>query len=200
MAIPDDEYWEQQATTARREQLKNVRAVATSWQASIAAILGVFGTVAFVKGPSQFGDVQTLPQGLLIATILIAAVLAGVALVCAALAAQGGFHKYDVLTGVALEKSQAESAGRAVRMLAFSRWLAIAAAVLVAVGSAVAWLATVTTEATAAETVVVIYSDGVVRCGELRTGSATGSAKLKIGDELIDLTDVTSIKPVSACP
>src|SRR5262245_39293504 len=49
---PEEEwdYWDAKATELRRTQLKNVQSSATKWSALLAALLGVFGTVAFAGG------------------------------------------------------------------------------------------------------------------------------------------------------
>lgn len=50
-------YWALEAEKARREQLVKAREVAKNWGQSIAGLLGVLGTAAFLKGPESLDKV-----------------------------------------------------------------------------------------------------------------------------------------------
>src|SRR6266850_6443688 len=93
MEISRDEarYWITQLEEQRRSGLKTVRESAAKWQGTIAALLGIFGSAAFIKGPSTFKDLGAGEpwSSLLLGAVFIAAAVAFAGLGSTVLAAQG---------------------------------------------------------------------------------------------------------------
>jgi hypothetical protein len=204
IGIPEGQYWENEATKQRRTGLARVRGTAEKWQASIATLLGVFGIVAFVQGPDKLADFQKPVQIALVVIIGATAVFASVAVLLAALAAQGVPRRYPTLTGRQLADQNDRVARRTVLLLNWSRGLALAAAVLLVAGTVAAWVITLTTEKKDPEpTAIVVTSSGLAQCGKLVRSAGTQELVLvdSAGNTLIQLdTGVVSVTPVDACP
>jgi len=84
----DAEYWESQATLARRSALHRLQEIAGKWETAIGTLLGIFVAVAFVQGPNKLDELNSGGAQLtLIVLVLVAAALAAAATYFAALAA-----------------------------------------------------------------------------------------------------------------
>jgi hypothetical protein len=128
---PDQSQWDQAAEQFLLDLLKNVQSSASVWSGAIAALLGVFGTVALVTGPS---DVTKLGSGMKVAVIvltLIAGVLAGIALVLVTLAQQLPSVRSENWNGAAYRAYVTRNAETARRRLTWARVLGVAAGAVV---------------------------------------------------------------------
>jgi hypothetical protein len=181
--LPDDEQWEDEATAARHGSLATVRATAKAWSESIALVLGVFTTAAFVKGPEALSDLAdagpsvtlgpvSIPVvgSVVVLLVLIAALALAAAVWKAAIAAQGSPSWTKQMTGPVLAAASAAATQEAISDLRDSRRLTVAAAVVVFVGMSVAWMSQVVTPAkTEPQNAIVITSTGVA-CVPVKTG------------------------------
>src|SRR5437867_6509443 len=134
-------YWRKQLEEQQRSGLKTARESAAKWQATIAGLLGVFGSVAFIKGPGTFKDLGASSEweGRLFAALALAAVLAFVGMLSSALAAQGVPVVAHFWTSVALRKSVETDIKRTLRFLRMGQLTTLAAALVVIVS----WLAVI---------------------------------------------------------
>jgi hypothetical protein len=112
-ADPSDRAWEAEALGGRTA-LTEIRQAAEKWSQSIAAILGVFTIVAFVKGPDSFEKISHRPALAAAVLVVMALVLAGGGILLGALAAQTTPRKKTRLTGWELKKFYAHQARKAL--------------------------------------------------------------------------------------
>jgi hypothetical protein len=194
------EYWENLLDEQRRTGLKSIRDTAGKWQGTIAGLLGAFGLVAVVKGPSTFKDlgVGESTSAWLLGAMVVAAVLAFGAILCSALAAQGVPHIRSYWTGDNLKSWTHDTIKSTVRLLSVGRWLTYITAVIVFV----TWLLVPAIAITQAKPpvlkAIVIRASGQVVCGAL---TRSASLQVKVGEQPpIDLTSTDDIKIVDRCP
>ena len=113
------EYWEQRATELSRTSLETIRASATAWAATTTALLGVFGTVAIVKGPDSISALQGTSRDVVTGLVVGAAVVAFTSVLATGYASRGPTKRYAPLTGLRLadvdEADRAECAQRTAR-------------------------------------------------------------------------------------
>lgn len=219
---PDDWWWEDKATELRHTGLDRVRESAKNWETSIATLLGVFATVAFVKGPDTFKDLSGWPRWLAAFLVLAAALVAASALILAGVISQGMPRLYGYIGGERLKRWTQETSKSAIRLLWWSRGLALAAVLLIFAATATTWFASFTQKKTASsvETVAVL-GDSHVICGALTRKAGTNELSLavsmgrtkavthKSGKTTTTSTTVTttvplsgarSVTPVDSCP
>jgi len=85
---PDAGKWDDAAAQFQMDLLSKVQASASVWSGAIAALLGLFGSVALVTGPNDISKIQGNTQYAVLAMTIAAGLLAGIALVLAAIAQQ----------------------------------------------------------------------------------------------------------------
>jgi hypothetical protein len=157
--------WEKRAEELELEALPKVRGVAEKWAATVGVLLGLAGTILVVKGPEEIG---ALPSGarLLIGLLLATAfVLAVIATVLAAYAAQGTPTDLEYPTGATLREAETEATKTARTRLSRSRHFTLLAVVLLAAGVATAWIWP--QEAKSGSTVLFTPNSGKPLCGSL---------------------------------
>lgn len=202
--LPEREYWRRQATTLRRTGLSQIRLTAEKWQATIAALLGVIGVVAFVEGPKTLDELERWPeQWILILGVALAAVLAFFAITLAALAAQGVPRHFQQLTAPELARINSAAAGRAASDLMWSRRLAIAAGAILIGGTLLAWGWGLAGDDDEKKTrAIIVTGDGAALCGTLSNQGSEGLALVDdAGATILNLaTGVAQVEVVSDCP
>jgi hypothetical protein len=200
-ANDDDWRWETQAAELQHTSLERVRESAGNWAASISALLGILGIVAFVKGPETFSGASTRARSASAGLILLAAALAVVSFLLATLAAQGAPRVQFGIGGAALKRWSQRRAKRAVNQLRWSRSLAVVAVVLVFAATAVTWFSTFS-QRDRPVPVVAIFQDGRAACGNLGV-SAHGSVldTVLAGNvrKRMPLINVRSLRAVDSC-
>lgn len=199
---PDDRRWEAEATELSHRALADVRESAKAWAASIGALLGVGGTVAFVKGEDAFSKLSVDEGNVAFWLTVAAAILATLAIALATFAAQGTPQRYRGLDGWTLSKVSRQRAQQAFVWLLWSRVLAVIAAAAVLGGFAIAWKAGIASEDTPeAISAIAVTDDGKVRCGELQI-AADGDLSLAIGDPPVaqPLRENSDVDTVDSCP
>jgi hypothetical protein len=185
---PDDEQWEKEAVDAQHKSLATVQATAASWEKSIAAVLGAFALVAFVKGPAALTDIPTGPKsgmaiealglgtvidpgrtvGLL---IFVSAALVMFAVVSAAIAAQGVPVWVSVLDGFALATRTRDASISSIKWLRASRAATVLGAAVLFGAMAIAWLAVLDKPAELKTQSAIVSNASATVCGELRAKS-----------------------------
>src|SRR4051812_23072128 len=87
----DMKAWNEAAAAAAVNQLTNARDLAGKWAGTMTALIGVFGSVVVLSGPSNLSDISArwVRVGIVLSTIA-AAGCAVVSIVYGAKAAQGG--------------------------------------------------------------------------------------------------------------
>ena len=195
--------WAQRADELEFDALTRVRATAEKWAASLAAILGVAGTVLLVKGR---GDISTLTTGyqVLVAVVIFAAlVVAVVATFYAALAAQGTPQDVKWPSGAKLRDWERQQSLSAVRRLKTSRLLAIVAIGLVVLAVGLTWFGEANPPSATPATVLVLREAAEPLCGELAAGDTAGEVRLSSQSTpavTLAADDIASVIPVSGCP
>jgi hypothetical protein len=201
-ADPDDQKWDAEAAQLPHTALSDVRGAAEKWGSTVAALLGLFGVVAFAQGPSSLTDVPGDDAYAVLAMVLIAVVLAGAATYTSAIAAQGSPATVQNLNGYTLKAIHNTRLPRAVKLLKASRALTLAAILLVLGAVAVASLGTLDardTDSSASPSVVVVKRDGTVVCGTLKLAGTT----LVLVDTMgapSSIAGSTQVVPVDKCP
>lgn len=182
--------------------LAPLRSSAEKWGASITGLLGIFGTVAFITGPEALTDVSAVLRLPVAIAITVAGVLAGIAIVTAALAAQGVPTWRHNLSPEVLADDTKRAQQSTVRFLAASRWLALTAALLLFASTAGVWLLEAVAKPEPAHVrVVVIANDGTARCG-IVSSETHGDLQLRTSASAQPepLDDVLQLTEVEACP
>jgi hypothetical protein len=105
---PDDWRWQTEAEEGAHASLATVRTTATGWASSVSALLGIFGTVAVIKGPDAFKDIGTPTGWYVLGLFAGATILAGAAVLLAAIAAQGTPQRLDRADGWAWKAFHAD--------------------------------------------------------------------------------------------
>lgn len=192
---PDDLLWEAEATSLVHGALANIREAANKWSQSIAGLLGVFGIAAFLKGPDQLDDVPGSAAYVVGAVLLAAVISAGIATYLAALSAQGTPKFVVQMDGWTLKEWQRLTIRKSVRLFAWSRLLAIVAALLLIAGAVIGSLARLEARDDPHELrAIIIRDDGSVSCGQLQ-GS---EPELELDGE--SLRSAVEIVLIDECP
>ena len=196
----DDLRWEKEAADAQHESLVKVRATAAAWSSSVAALLGIFTVVAFIKGPDAVSSLGEGASVAVTALVLTAALLAAAATITAAFAAQGTPRWLNRLDGPALRQTNRDAAKQVIDLLWISRILALLAAICVLAGMSTAWLSTLGPTPSPVH-VVVVTQGGGVSCGVLST-TATHQIGLSPADgtPAVALGHVREVVGVEKCP
>jgi hypothetical protein len=216
--LPDDRAWRDEALAARHKSLATIQATAAAWEKTIGAVLGTFALAAFIKGPQALSDIPTGPQsamavqlwvlpsvvidpartvGLL---IFVAAALLMIAVVAAAVAAQGVPVWVPILDAVTLQLHTRSASQAAITWLWISRICTIAAAALVFVAMAVAWTATLDKPAAApAQSAIVTTASGSV-CGELRNKGGGILEVMPKGGSPLPVAAASQLVLIAKCP
>jgi hypothetical protein len=200
----DDWRWETDANEMLHTGLDATRKTATAWAATISVLLGAFSTVAFIKGPETFDAIGSdWAAALAAALVLASAVLAGIAIFLAALASQGTPRYASRLDGWTLKCFYRDQARKARLELAWSRALAVLAAIGVIAGVSVTWFDNLSAEPPAPKPQAAIVTvEASVLCGTLST-SNNGEVWFAVGNSKpvpISTLQPASVVPVESCP
>lgn len=132
--------WEKRAEELEFEALGKVRGAAEKWVATLSGLFALVGTILLVKGPDEVAELPDGAQRLIGILLAIAFILAVVATVFAAYAAQGTPERLERPSGTALRRQERESAETAKTRLSRSRFITLVAVFLVASAVAAAWV------------------------------------------------------------
>jgi len=135
---PEEEwtYWDTKATELRRGQLVTIQTAATRWAALLTALLGVFGTVAFAGGLTTVDKLPGWLPWVVRALTTLAAASAVTGIVVLSMAAGGLFvSRQPGSSATAVRRLYTTQMGAALALLNRGRAFAVAAAVLVLLGS-----------------------------------------------------------------
>lgn len=214
---PDTRRWDREAVELRHTGLKAVRDTAAAWEKAIAAVLGAFGVAAIIKGPEALKDIPGYQKTAIdlpwlgltdldaprtVALLIFAgAVTLGVAIVLAALAAQGVPTWIEGMDGPRLRRLSGLAARGAARKLFWSRVLTVIAALLVVSSMAFAWYAQIVAAEGAGPTsqnAIVVTALGAV-CGAITTAD-DGQIQMKIGEDDTPIASPLAVSLVEKCP
>jgi hypothetical protein len=196
------EYWEQRATDLSRTSLDTIRASATAWAATTTALLGVFGTVAIVKGPDSISALHGTSQGAVTGLVVAAAVIAFVSVLATGYASRGPTKRYSPLNGLKLALWARRTAGSAYVTLIVGQVTAILAALLILSAGITATISgTGGGAAPSSESFLVRTSDGALQCGVLKRSGSTLVLADGSGATLLNLSSgVAAVTAVTSCP
>jgi hypothetical protein len=191
--------WDERAAQMRGDYgLAAVRAGASKWSASIAALLGVLSTVAFVAGPSDLvKDVGGWEAELAGWLILAAAGLALASLFLAVMAEQGSPQWSEDLTGWTLKSLTRKRADASARQFLLSRQLLLGALVLIVLATAIAWMTALTGDEPSSQSAIVVMPGGAV-CGTLQTHD--GALSVKAGSMTSRVPERALVTLTDSCP
>jgi uncharacterized integral membrane protein len=198
---PTDLRWAERADELEFETLDRMRRAGERWAATLGAILGLAGSVFIVKGRDDVAQLspawQAVVGGLLLAALLVAVL----ATLLAARAAQGTPRKIAWPTGGKLRAWERSEALLAQRCLRASRALALAAVVLVASAVGVTWFGSGEEEADG-RTLLVLRSRGEPLCGTLLAQTADGIRLTRDGalPARLRAADIRAVLSVNRCP
>ncbi|GEM_PF-7055088 len=196
------EYWEQRANELSRTSLETIRASATAWAATTTALLGVFGTVAIIKGPDSISALEGTSRDVVTGLVVGAAVMAFTSVLATGYASRGPTKRYTPLNGLKLAAWTRRSARSAHTALLVGQATGIAAALLVlAAGITVTVSGSGGGSAPSSESFLVRTSDGAVQCGVLRRSGNHLVLADSSGATLLDLRfGVAAVTTVTSCP
>lgn len=200
--IADDtqlQIWTERAAKANEDfGLAHTRGAGEKWAGTIAALLGVLSTVAFVAGPSSLADdvggTEAIVAGGL---ILVAAALAAIATLLAALAEHGTPIEVDDLNGPTYRTLLRTRARRAAKQIRWSRTLTVGALLLIVAATGTAWAAALTGPDDPSQSAIVVSSTGA-ECGTLLGTNGTLHLEVTTGPKPVP-ADAT-ITLVGSCP
>jgi hypothetical protein len=198
-ATEEDRLIQQRAEQQTVEALSIIRATAEKWAATIAAVFTALGFVTFIQGREQIralGHVFEIVAG---GAVLAAFSLAAIAIVLAALAAQGT-PRETAVTGPELRFIEQREALRARKRLTRSRASLGFALILVIVALGFLWYSPGDKKKSQTN-VLVLTRSGDLECGSLE---ATGGNQLAVKSgstvKKIQTTEVLSVSTVQFCP
>jgi hypothetical protein len=196
------EYWERRALELSRTSLDTIRASATAWAATTTTLLGVFGTVAIIKGPASVSELTGGSRDAVTGLVIGAALVAFVSVLSTAFASRGPAKRYAPLTGLKLKEWSIRAARRARTALTVGQVTAIVAALLVLSAGVVATAAGLGQgPAPASPSFLVRTTEGALECGMLRQSGARMTLVDSSGAVLLDLSSgVANVKAVKSCP
>lgn len=162
--------WQERLDTARADfGLADVRSTASKWTGSIAGLLGVLSSVAFVAGPSDLvKDVGGWEAQLAAWIVLAAAALAAAGLAFAVVAEQGSPRWDSEVTAWSYRWEMLQLARRSANSIRNSRYLILGAVVLIVVATGIAWMKALTKPPSSEQDAIVSFASGAV-CGALTT-------------------------------
>lgn len=198
----DDRKWEVEAAALAHTELAEVREAAKTWAASIGAVLGIAGTVAFVKGEDKFASLTTQEGNYAFWLTVSAALLAGFGIALAAFAAQGTPARYKGIDGWTLRNVSRSRSLTAMRRLLWSKVLVVVAGLAILASAGISWKASIAEEETeASDPVLAIVTtvDGLRRCGELST-APRGNVWVGRGKDRVQVDGTNEIVIVESCP
>lgn len=167
---PDADAWEKAAEEFYIGSLEKIRGSAEKWCGTVATLLGLFGTVAIVSGPTEIAKIpEAWLRTTVIGLIVLAGVAAGTAVVVGAFAAQGIPKERARWDGETYRAYVVGNSSTARTQLLVSRAAGIAAACIVFAGGVLLLIGAngaVGAKTPSAE-VVVVTRGGGVECGEL---------------------------------
>ncbi len=195
----EDDYWQSQVIQLHHDSLKNVRDTAAKWQATISALLALFGSAAFLKGADTFASLGLSAPWpvVLLAIIIVAVILAFAAVLLSAYAAQGLPSIIKGLTGGQLEQQTISTAKRATKALTIGRALGLAATLLILMGATAVLTVSAFRPADTSVSAIVKRPNGGVFCGTLIRPAAL---QLQVAGTAIDLLPDDAITIVPKCP
>ena len=189
--------WDEEAVTFATTQLTRVRGSAEKWSATIATLLGLFGTVALVGGSDELAGFENEYVRYAIVIILaVAGIAAGVSLIMCSMAAFGAKPRIDDnWSGEALRGHvNSASADSTAKLKAALIVGFIAAALVFAVGLAGLVNAALPPDTASSTSVLVVGDDGDLRCGRL---AVDANGKATVGGQ--EVSGVKRISLVSKC-
>lgn len=201
-ATPSDVRWAQRVEDLEFDALSNVRSTAEKWAATLAAIIGLGGTIIFVKGRDDVSRLTTGYQLVIAVVIFAALVTALVATVFAALAAQGTPREVAWPSPGELRKWQRDEARKAIGHLRTSRILAVVVVALLAIAVGLTWFGAAKPASPAPATVLVVRKVGTPLCGRVvdSGGGAVSLIPQNSPAVMLDGADIQSLVLISSCP
>jgi hypothetical protein len=198
-ATEEDRLLQQRAEEQALETLSRIRASSEKWGATIAAVFGAFGFATFIQGRKQIKGLTHVFEIVAGGVLLAAFLLAVVAIVLAAVAAQGTPREVAV-TGPELRVIEQRDALRARRRLTWSRASLGLALILLVTALAFLWYAP-SDRASVQTNVLVLKKTGDLVCGPLISEGA-GELAVKIGSTVVKIptNQVLSVSITQACP
>ncbi|MGD0704691.1 MAG: hypothetical protein ABSA02_32985 [Trebonia sp.] len=200
MTQPSPEYWEQRATDRSRTSLDTVRASATAWAATTTTLIGVFGTVAVVKGPDTLAQLAGVTRDVVTGLVIGAAVIASVSVLATAYASRGPTKRFAPLTGLQLALWTRTTTRNARRALLVGQATAVVSAVCILAAGITAAVGT-SNGAPSDAFYLVRTSGGGLQCGVLARSAGTLVLENGSSAVLLNLSSgVASVTPVPSCP
>lgn len=179
------------------DALKSVRTAATSWAATVSALVGISTILGLLKGSDALAKLSVPTQILFAVTFFLALALAVASVVYAALASQGT-PQYEWSDPDTLLIKTDQSLKDATSQLQTSRWLALIAVVFMSLAIFFS-LFDLFGSGTSGTTVLAVQRAGSIECGML-TKDQAGHVLLTNDGQKITLNDVVSLIVVPSCP
>jgi hypothetical protein len=186
-----------QAIQAELDALKSVRAAATSWAATVSALVGISTILGLLKGSDALAKLSVPTQIFFAVTFFLTLAFAVASVIYAALASQGT-PQYQWSDPDTLLDKTGQSLKDATSQLQTSRRLALIAVIFLALAIFFS-LFDLFGSGPAGTTVLAVQRSGSVVCGTL-TKAQAGQVSLTNNGQSITLNDVISLTVVPSCP
>ena len=195
------QYWEDRAVELSRTSLDTIRSSATTWAATTTALLGVFGTVTVVAGPSSLSDLDGSTKDIVAVLIIAAAVVATVSVLATGYASRGPAKKFTPLNGMRLAKWTVETTRKANVALWIGRLTGVAAALIVLAAGSVAIIGETNKSSAPPPSYLVRTTSGALNCGSLKLADGKLELANGAGATILDLSSgVAAVASVASCP
>jgi hypothetical protein len=195
------EYWEQRANDLSRTSLDTVRASATAWAGTTTTLIGVFGTVAVVKGPDTLAQLAGVTRDVVTGLVIGAAVIASVSVLATAYASRGPTKRFAPLTGLRLALWTRRTTRNARKALLVGQATAVVSAVCILAAGITAAVGTGNSAASSDTSYLVRTSGGALQCGVLARSGGELVLENGSGAVLLALSSgVADVTPVPSCP
>jgi len=188
--------WDDAAGEVEEGMLARTRDVGTKWAATVATLLGLSGVATLLEARDEIDQLKEPLWANL--GVVAGSLLALLATLSAAYAAQGFLRRVPFVTGGSLRRRTRHSVQRALWGLRVSVVATVLSALFVIGG--LGWLA-FGPEKPPSEKVLVETRDGRPACGDLRGGPRGVIAVERAGGDttLLRFDQVEAIKPVPKC-
>jgi hypothetical protein len=176
--------WDKAAAEVARGALDRIRGSCEKWGASVGTLLGIFGVVAIVGGPTAIGDVDSHSARIaLVVLILLAGVCAFASTLLAAFGAQGGTPKImPTWDGMEYRTYAMDQSRKAMWKLQCSRYSGIGAAVLVFLAGLLLLSVSLQSANSPTQTGRVVV---VTKAGDVLAGQIDENGQITVGDQKV---------------
>lgn len=188
-------YYLSEINTARRQALSNIRTAAEKWGGTIGVLTGLLGLAALFKGREDINELTPDARLWVLVALVAGIILAFIAVLQAALIAQGVPQKIMVNTETSIEDYKKLVTDSANKLIG-SRIAAVLAVTALGIATTLLWYGP-GKDITGTQKYLIVPAQGSVLCGPVSVDDK-GVVTLRTTPPTT-LTNITSMTPISEC-